>query len=124
MCCTILRPQTACTQRAFAANPEDARVLYEWDQLKKRAGLASPQERLRSLEEHRDLVSRRDDLTVEYITLLNQCGRMAGALGTAERSGASAPGRAARDWFLRSMFMLTGRWAETALAAGNGRGCA
>ena len=36
--------------RAFAANSEDARVLYEWDQLKKRAGLASPQERLRTLE--------------------------------------------------------------------------
>ncbi len=58
--------------RAFAANPADARVFYEWDQLKKRAGLASPDERLRGLEQHRDLVSRRDDLTVEYITLLNQ----------------------------------------------------
>ena len=32
--------------RAFAANPQDARVLYEWDQLKKSAGLASPEERL------------------------------------------------------------------------------
>jgi tetratricopeptide (TPR) repeat protein len=67
-------------ERAFEANPEDARVLYEWDQLKKRAGLALPKDRLRSLDEHKNLVARRDDLTVEYITLLNQCGRWEAAL--------------------------------------------
>lgn len=61
-------------ERAFAADSSDARLLYEWDQLKKRAGLASTEERLRVLEAHEDLVSRRDDLTVEYITLLNQGG--------------------------------------------------
>lgn len=66
--------------RAFAANPNDARVLYEWDQLKKRAGLASPEERLRALEEHSALVERRDDLSVEYITLLNQRGQWQAAL--------------------------------------------
>jgi tetratricopeptide (TPR) repeat protein len=66
--------------RAFDASPEDARVLYEWDQLKKRAGLASPEQRLRSLEEHKGLVDRRDDLTVEYITLLNQCRQWKPAL--------------------------------------------
>lgn len=66
--------------RAFAANSEDARVLYEWDQLKKRVGLASPQERLRTLSEHPHLVDHRDDLTVEYITLLNQCGEWKAAL--------------------------------------------
>jgi tetratricopeptide (TPR) repeat protein len=65
---------------AFAANREDARVLYEWDQLKKRARLASPEQRLRSLAEHKDLVARRDDLTVEYITLLNQGGQWQAAL--------------------------------------------
>ncbi len=66
--------------RAFAASPEDARVLYEWDQLKKRAGLESTEQRLRFLREHRNLVARRDDLTVEYITLLNQCGQWQAAL--------------------------------------------
>ena len=66
--------------RAFAANGDDARVLYEWDQLKKRAGLASPQERLRMLDEHEALVARRDDLAVESITLLNQCGQWSAAL--------------------------------------------
>jgi tetratricopeptide (TPR) repeat protein len=67
-------------QQAFAANPADARVLYEWDQLTKRAGLVAPEERLRSLESHRELVASRDDLTVEYVTLLNQCGRCEEAL--------------------------------------------
>lgn len=67
-------------ERAFAANGDDARLLYEWDQLKKRAGLASPEERLVVLEEHLDLVARRDDLTVERVTLLNQLGRWDEAL--------------------------------------------
>jgi len=61
--------------RAFAASPDDARVLYEWDQLKKRTGLTAPGERLQLLDQHRALVEHRDDLTVEYITLLNQCDR-------------------------------------------------
>ena len=66
--------------RAFSANGADARVLYEWDQLKKRAGLSSCQQRLAFLEEHRELVAKRDDLTVEYVTLLNQAGQWHEAL--------------------------------------------
>ena len=66
--------------RAFAANGDDARVLYEWDQLKKRTRLASPQERLRALQQHKELVAHRDDLTLEYITLLHQCGKAEAAL--------------------------------------------
>ncbi|MGB7267449.1 MAG: DUF5107 domain-containing protein [Terracidiphilus sp.] len=66
--------------RAFAIEPGDARLLYEWDQLKKRAGLASPEQRLRLLNEHRALVQRRDDISVEYITLLNQCAQWQEAL--------------------------------------------
>jgi tetratricopeptide (TPR) repeat protein len=66
--------------RAFAADGNDARVLYEWDQLKKRAGLASPEERLRMLDAHKKLVAHRDDLTVEYMTLLNQTGQWSAAL--------------------------------------------
>ncbi|MFZ2021775.1 MAG: DUF5107 domain-containing protein [Terracidiphilus sp.] len=65
---------------AFAANSQDARLLYEWDQLRKRARLASPEERLRVLEEHSDLVQRRDDLAIETITLLNQTNRSEEAL--------------------------------------------
>jgi tetratricopeptide (TPR) repeat protein len=66
--------------RAFAANGDDARVLYEWDQLKKRARRASPRERLRALDQHKELVAHRDDLTLEYITLLHQCGKAEAAL--------------------------------------------
>ena len=66
--------------RAFAVNPQDARLLYEWDQLRKRARLASPEERLRVLEEHSHLVQRRDDLAIETITLLNQTNRSEEAL--------------------------------------------
>ena len=67
-------------RRAFAANPGDARILYEWDQLRKRAGLATAEERLLLLKEHSGLVACRDDLTVEFITLLNQTGRWQEAL--------------------------------------------
>ena len=66
--------------RAFKANPSDARLLYEWDQLKKRAGLASPAERMAFLSQHPTLVEQRDDLSVEFVTLLNQCGRYEDAL--------------------------------------------
>jgi tetratricopeptide (TPR) repeat protein len=60
--------------RAFAANPKDARVLYERDQLWKRIG-ESPEYRLRELERHPDLATTRDDLAAELATLYNQTGK-------------------------------------------------
>jgi tetratricopeptide (TPR) repeat protein len=66
--------------RAFAANPRDARLLFERDQLWKRLPVA-PKQRLSELERHRDLVTQRDDLTIEFCALLNQTGRHAEALG-------------------------------------------
>ena len=69
----------AAYQNAFTANPADARLLYEFDQLRKRTG-ARATERLAILEDQPALVSQRDDLTVERITLLNQCGRSEQAL--------------------------------------------
>jgi tetratricopeptide (TPR) repeat protein len=67
-------------ENAFKANPADARLLYEADQLRKRTG-ACASERLAILENQSRLVSQRDDLTVELITLLNQTGRAEEALG-------------------------------------------
>jgi tetratricopeptide (TPR) repeat protein len=64
----------AAYERAFALNPDDARVLFELDQLAKKLN-RSPRERLARLEQHRDLAERRDDLTIEYIALLNMHGR-------------------------------------------------
>jgi len=66
-------------RRAFAADPTDGRVLYEWDQLEKRRG-RSARGRLARLEAHRDLVDERDDLAAELATLYNDLGRHADAL--------------------------------------------
>jgi tetratricopeptide (TPR) repeat protein len=60
----------AAYDRAFAANPTDARLLHERDQLWKRTG-TSPPVRLRKLEKYAELVSQRDDLSVELCALYN-----------------------------------------------------
>ncbi len=65
--------------RAFALDRTDSRLLYERDQLWKRIGV-TPAERLRALEAHRDLVRQRDDLSVEYGSLLLLVGRADDAL--------------------------------------------
>ena len=62
-----------CYERAFAAAPGDARLLYERDQLWKRVG-RFPSERLAGLRQYRNLVDQRDDLSVEFCALLNQVG--------------------------------------------------
>jgi tetratricopeptide (TPR) repeat protein len=64
----------AAYEKAFKANPDDARLLYERDQLWKRMG-EKPGKRLAELEKHLKLVSQRDDLSVEICALLNQTGR-------------------------------------------------
>lgn len=55
---------------ALAAAPDDARLLFERDQLWKRMGVA-PAERLAELRRYPDLVAKRDDLTIEFCVLLN-----------------------------------------------------
>ncbi len=65
--------------RAHRAAPEDARVLYERDQLWKRVGRA-PAQRLAELEANSAPVASRDDLTVELSALLNLVGRPRDAL--------------------------------------------
>jgi tetratricopeptide (TPR) repeat protein len=69
----------AAYDRAFRANPADARLLFERDQLWKRLGV-NPTKRLRALEQHLDLVRQRDDLSVELCALYNQTGQSAQAL--------------------------------------------
>jgi tetratricopeptide (TPR) repeat protein len=65
--------------RAFRADPLDARIFYERDQLWKRTGRA-PEERLNELLRHSSLIHVRDDLSVELATLLNHLNRPADAL--------------------------------------------
>ncbi len=70
-------------ERAVGANPADARLLYERDQLWKRTG-ASVVRRMAELETRLEAVDRRDDLTVELADLYNQTAqprRAAAVLG-------------------------------------------
>ncbi|HEY6989203.1 MAG TPA: tetratricopeptide repeat protein, partial [Bryobacteraceae bacterium] len=66
-------------EKARAANPMDARLLYEQDQLAKRTG-ALPKARLARLEQYPDLVAQRDDLSVEMAALYNQTAQHKRAL--------------------------------------------
>lgn len=65
--------------RALAIDNTDGRVLYELDQLAKRLGHPL-QERLERIEAHSDLLNERDDLRLEWVTLLNSMGRSDEAL--------------------------------------------
>lgn len=61
-------------EKAFMIDPTDARILMELDQLYKRLSFA-PEERLQKLEEYPGLVSFRDDLYLERVTLYNALGQ-------------------------------------------------
>ncbi|MDV7106438.1 DUF5107 domain-containing protein, partial [Vibrio sp. TH_r3] len=59
-------------ETAWQLDNNDARVLYELDDLRKIA-LVDPKTRLRLLEPHQKVIVQRDDLVTEFITLLNIC---------------------------------------------------
>ncbi len=110
-------------RRAYAmarrADPSDARLLYESDQLEKRLG-RPPMGRLRRLESHRALVDLRDDLSVEISTLYNQTGHP-------EKALALLSGRRFQPWeggeglaltqYIRAHLLL----ARSSLRAGDAR---
>lgn len=60
--------------KAVELDPADPRLLYERDQLWKRTGIL-PQQRLDVLLQQPELLDKRDELLMEYCTLLNQLGR-------------------------------------------------
>lgn len=60
-------------EKAFSLNPSDVRIFLELDQLYKKLGWTFEQ-RLENYEAHRELIEGRDDLYIEYITLVNLCG--------------------------------------------------
>lgn len=66
-------------ERALELDPSDSRVFFELDQLRKKRGEA-PAARLTRLERRPRLVEERDDLTIEYVTLLNIVGEHERAL--------------------------------------------
>ena len=112
----------AAYQRALRAGPADARVLYEFDQLRRRLN-EPPADRLRLLERNRELVRQRDDLTVEYVTLLGQLGRPADALavlsGRRFHPWEGGEGLVSAQWVLANL-----RLAQAALEAGDPAGAA
>ncbi len=65
-------------ERAVAHAPADGRILYERDQLWKRVGVP-PQKRLEALEQKREIVDLRDDLSIELVALYNLTDRPAEA---------------------------------------------
>ena len=65
--------------KALQADPGDARVLYERDQIWKAIG-ELPTRRLAELEKFPHLVGQRDDLSVELATLYNHTGQHEKAL--------------------------------------------
>jgi tetratricopeptide (TPR) repeat protein len=77
-------------RRAREAAPDDARLLYETDQLDARRGV-DPAERLAALEHRRDLVAQRDDLSVQLAELLTAAERADDALDV-------LTGRAFQPW--------------------------
>ncbi|MEO3944248.1 DUF5107 domain-containing protein [Gorillibacterium sp. CAU 1737] len=66
-------------EKALACEPDDARILFELDQLYKKMGLTAA-ERLNFLESHIGLISARDDLYIEYVALHNLLGKQEEAL--------------------------------------------
>ncbi|HZZ42956.1 MAG TPA: DUF5107 domain-containing protein [Tepidisphaeraceae bacterium] len=67
-------------EKACRAAPDDARLLFERDQLWKRI-CVTPGHRLVELEKRMDLVESRDDLSVELCAIYNLLGRHSDALG-------------------------------------------
>ena len=68
-----------CYEKAFAANPGDARLLLETDQLMERLG-ASQADRLALMQKYPELAGQRDDMMVEFATVYNQTGQPEKAL--------------------------------------------
>lgn len=61
-------------EKAFSLNEKDTRVFLELDQLHKKLGWSNDK-RGCHLKSHLDLVEQRDDLYIEYLTLLNLDGQ-------------------------------------------------
>ncbi len=67
-------------EEAFGLDKSDARMLMELDQLYKKTRLPVP-DRLRFMNEYPDIIVKRDDLYLEYISVLNLIGDYKQAMG-------------------------------------------
>lgn len=71
-----------CMKQAFSLDKSDARIFMEYDQLIKVGTPQNAQARLDMLADNMEIVMQRDDLLLEYITLLNFTGRYSEAIST------------------------------------------
>ena len=71
--CKDSQKAKAAMEKAFALEPTNARIFLELDQLYKKLGW-SFEERLAHYEAHKEIIGGRDDLYIEYITLVNMSG--------------------------------------------------
>jgi tetratricopeptide (TPR) repeat protein len=107
-------------ERARAMALEDAKLLFEYDQLAARLGGTEPS-RLQRLEEHGSLVESRDDLSVVYAGLLTNSGRPGDArrwlLSRVFQPWEGGEGQALAAWDAANIAL-----AEESLAAGDAAG--
>lgn len=66
-------------EQAFALDPNDSSIFLELDQLHRNIGWTYAR-RLVEYEKHLDLIQERDDLCIEYLTVLNMTGHYVQAL--------------------------------------------
>jgi tetratricopeptide (TPR) repeat protein len=71
--CNLPQKAKQSMERAFALNPQDARVMMELDQLYKKLGMPQA-ERLAMYKAHPEVVCMRDDLYLEYVSFYNFLG--------------------------------------------------
>lgn len=110
----------AAYETALRLDPNDARLVYEYDQLRKKLG--DPQaERLAFLEAKRGLVLSRDDASVEFASLLNRLGKPEEALALLE-SRRFHPWEGGEGAVLREYKSARLRLGAKALAAGDAVG--
>ncbi len=95
--------------RAITASPNDARLWYERDQLWKRIG-RSPAARKIQLDTQFNVVAERDDLTIEYCSLLCHSGEYTKAVEVL-RTRAFQPWEGGEG-------MVLGQWVRANLALG------
>jgi tetratricopeptide (TPR) repeat protein len=61
-------------EKAWKLSPDDPRIFMELDQLHKKLGMPV-QERIAAYDSHKQIFMQRDDLIIEYITLMNLTGQ-------------------------------------------------
>lgn len=70
----LVKESKALLEQAFRLDTNDSRIFLELDQLYKKIG-KSAAERITLCQQYEETMSGRDDMYIEYVTLLNQTGQ-------------------------------------------------